>query len=122
MKNRTQQVAGNGRIQIDAAFDEGAQPDFALDNDQRASFALGEPSHGQHHFLAQLAALQLADAQERPAPQAGQRSPQFGLEHDDQRNGGVGRKAVARMVWSSSSLAHTETAYITPRTPTPSRT
>ena len=92
MKNGAQQIARDLRVQADSALDEGAQADFALDHDQCANFSLRQAAHCQHHFLAQFAALQLADSEERPPAQARQCSPEFSLKHHDQGDGGVGEK------------------------------
>lgn len=92
MKDGAEQVARDDGVEIDAAFDEGAESDLAFDYDEGADAGLGEASDGEHDFLAELAAFELADAEEWAAAETGKGAAEFGLEHHDERDGRVGRE------------------------------
>ena len=60
LEDGAQQIARHHGIQRDAAFDERAQTDVALDHDQRAGLPSIMLLHGQHNFVGHFAAFQLA--------------------------------------------------------------
>ena len=79
------------RVQAHAAFDEGAQADIALQDNQRAGLVSREMLHRQqdliHRFQTPIAA---AEPEPALAPQARQGAPDLGLEQDDDGYAKVG--------------------------------
>src|SRR5260370_730195 len=90
LENRAQQIAGNQRIQPDAALDEGPQPNFSLHHDQRTGLLLRELAQSEEDLVGDLAALEVGKTSERPPAHARQHAPSLGLEHDDECESSVG--------------------------------
>ena len=93
VKDAAQKVARNHRVQGDAAFNKRAQTDFALHHDQRAGFQF-------RHLLACARMISSTISRRSSCPPnpshwlrpiRANMPPDFGLEHDDQRDGGIGR-------------------------------
>ena len=90
-KMESSKIARDARIQPHAAFDERAQPDVALQHDQRADLPLGEMLGRQQDFAERFGGAEaFGQAEPALAPEARQGAPDLRLEEHDDGQADVG--------------------------------
>ena len=93
MKDRQQELLGEGRVQLYAALRHGIQGDVPFQRDQGPESLAREVEHRVGDLLDLLAALQ-GRGEEPMTPQLVQGAAQFGLEDHHQRDRQEDRKAL----------------------------
>ena len=93
-ENCGQQIVGEAGVEGHAAFDVGAQSDFAFDHDECAGLVLGEKIRGQDDVVVGIAVGGRAAQKAQAAAQVGEHVPDLRLEDHDQRKHQVGENVA----------------------------